>query len=69
MTADKQKWSRDMKPGELKKYRYSIRMITDGYVEDYNDVNLNLSDFRLKDLARIISGLDIIDVQSSLFFC
>ena len=67
MTADKQKWSRDMKPDELKKYRCAIRMITDGYVEDYDDVDLNSSDFQLNDLVRIISGLDIIDVQSSLF--
>ena len=67
MTADKQKWSRDMKPDELKKYRCAIRMITDGYVEDYDDVDLNSSDFQLNDLVKIISGLDIIDVRRSLF--
>ena len=67
MMADKQRWSRDMKEDELNKYRCAIRMITDGYVDDYDDVDLNSSDFRLKDLASVISGLDIIDVQSSLF--
>ena len=67
MIAEKQRWSREMNTDDLKKYRCAIRMITDGYVDDYDDVDLNASDFRLKDVVRVISGLDIINVHSSLF--
>ena len=57
-----------MKEDELKKYQCIIRMITDSYVDDYDNVDLNSSDFWLKDVARIISSLNIIDMQSSLFY-
>ena len=67
MTEDKQMWSADMKPTDLKKYRCSVRMITDGSVEDYEDVDLNTSHFELKSVARIITGLDIICVHKCLF--
>ena len=42
-------------------------MITDGFIEDYADVDLNAITFRLKDVTMIVTGLDIISVQNSLF--
>ena len=45
MIANKYRWSKDMKEDELKKYQYSIRMIIDGFVEDYKDIDLNTSEF------------------------
>ena len=42
-------------------------MITNGFIEDYEDVDLNAITFRLKDVTRIITGLDVINVQNSLF--
>ena len=56
-----------MKPVYLKKYCYSIRIIIEGLVEDYEDVNLNTSHFKLKSIARIISEIDIIYVHNYLF--
>ena len=67
MTEDKQRWSPDMKETELKKYRCSVRMITDDSVEEYEDVDLNTNTFELKTIAKIISGVDIISVHNSLF--
>ena len=67
MTEDKQMWSADMKPEDLEKYRCSVRMITDGSVEDYEDVDLNTSLFELKSVARIVTGLDIICVHNCMF--
>ena len=56
-----------MKEDELNKYRCAIRMITDGFIEDYADVDLNAITFRLKDVTMIVTGLGIISVQNSLF--
>ena len=42
-------------------------MIDDGFIEDYEDVDLNTKNFRLKDVIRIITGLDIISLKDSLF--
>ena len=67
MTADKQRYSKDMKEYEINKYRCAIRMITDDFIEEYEDVDLNTNTFRLKDVTRIITGLEIISVQNSLF--
>jgi len=67
MTDEKQMWSVDMKPADLKKYRCAVRMITDGSVEDYEDVDLNTSHYELKSVVKIISGLDIIRVHNCLF--
>ena len=54
MTAEKQRWSREMNADDLKKYQCAIRIITDGYVDDYDNVDLNASNFRLKDVVRVI---------------
>lgn len=67
MTEQKQLWSADMKPDQLSKYRCSIRMVTEGSVEDYEDVDLNTSQFDLKCVARIISGVDIVCAHNCLF--
>ena len=40
-------------------------MITDGFVEEHEDVDLNTSEFRLKDVVRIITGMDVLNVQHS----
>ena len=42
-------------------------MIADGFIEEYEDVDLNTNTFRLKDVTRIITGLEIISAQNSLF--
>ena len=55
-----------MKPVELKKYCYSIRIIIEGSVENYEDVDLNTYHFDLKSVARIISGLHILCVHNCL---
>ena len=67
MTADKQRFSKDMREEELNKYRYAIRMIADVFIEDYEDVYLNTKTFRLKGVTRIITGLDVISVQIHCF--
>ena len=56
-----------MKEDEMNKYRCAIRMIADGFIEYYEDVDLNTKNFRLKDVTKIITGLDIISVRNSLF--
>ena len=56
-----------MKPADLEKYHCLVRMITDGSVEDYKDIDLSTSHFELKSIARIITGLDIICVHNYLF--
>ena len=61
MMADKQRWSKDMKEDALNKHRCAIRMIAD------EDVVLNNNNFRLKDVTRIITGLDISSAQNELF--
>ena len=67
MTEEKQIWSVDMKPVDLKKHRHSVRMITEGSVEDYEDADLNTYHFELKSVARIMSGIYIICVHNCLF--
>ena len=67
MTEEKQMWSADMKPVDLKKCRCSVRMITEGSVEDYEDVDLNTSHFELKSVARTATGIDISCVHNCLF--
>ena len=67
MIEEKQMWSADMKPVDLKNYRCSVRMITEGSVEDYEDVDLNTSHFELKSVTRIVSGIDINCVHNFLF--
>ena len=39
-----------MKEEKLKKYWYVIRTVTDDFIEDYEDTNLNTRKFRLKDI-------------------
>ena len=67
MTEQKQLWLVDMKPANLNKYYYSIRMVTEGSVEDYEDADLNTSQFNLKCVARIISGVGIVCAHNYLF--
>ena len=37
------------------------------FFDDHEDIDLNTNNFRLKDVTRIITGLDKISVQNSLF--
>ena len=67
MAKEKQMWPADMKYVILKKYCYSIQMITKGLIEDYEDVDLSTSHFKVKSIARIISGIDIICANNCLF--
>ena len=66
---EKQMWSADMNSVDLKKYRCSVRMITEGSVEDHEDVDLNTSHFELKSVARIASGVDVSCVHNCLLTC
>ena len=42
-------------------------MIIDGYVNDYDSADLNSNDYEFKDVVKIISTLEIINVQNSMF--
>ena len=67
MTSEKQKWSDDMKKEDLLKYRCAIRMIDDGSVDDYEDVDLFHPNFELQSVCRIITGADILSLHNDLF--
>ena len=45
----------------------SFRMITEGSVEDHEDVDSNSSHFELKSVARIISVIEITFLHNCLF--
>ena len=56
-----------MNEDEFNKHRCTIIMIFDGFTKDYKDVELNTITFWLKDVTIIISSLDMISIQNSLF--
>jgi len=56
-----------MKDSDLKKFRCAVRMITDGTIEDYKNMDLITNEFDLKTISRMISGLDIISIHKSFF--
>ena len=56
-----------MKAADLENHRCSVRMVADGLVEDYEDVDLNTSHCELKSAARIATGLDMIYAHNCLF--
>ena len=43
MIEQKQLWSLDMKPADLNKYHCSIQIVTEGFMEDYEDADLRIS--------------------------
>jgi len=67
MTGNKQRWSESMKEVDLKKYRCAVRMITDGSIDDYEDVDLIVPNYSLKCVCKIITGVDILAVHDELF--
>jgi len=68
MTEVKQLWSKTMKEEELKKYKCAVRMVGDGAVEDYEDVQFNCGDYDRSELCKLIYGSDIVAVHDELFY-
>ena len=50
MIHEKQQWSDDMKPDDLKKYCCAVRIITKGIVDDYEDIDLIQPNYELKSI-------------------
>ena len=51
-----------MDPNIKNKYRLAVRMVEDGAIEAFDDVSLNYETCQ-KNVLRIISGNDVIDVK------
>ena len=66
MTLDKQPWNQIMKQADLKKHRYTVRMIIDGAFEGYEDVALNSDEWPSKHACKLIFGLDIANVHNEM---
>ena len=56
-----------MKEHELKKYCCAVRMITEGLVNDFEDMDLDLPNYELKSVCKIITGVDTLCVHNQLF--
>lgn len=67
MTNEKQEWSTIMKEDNLKKYCCAVRMITDGTVEDYEDMDLITPNVEQKSACKIITGVDILCAHNQMF--
>ena len=65
MTEEKQTWNRFMKEEELKTYRCTIRMITDGAFEGYDDIPLVSNEWPRKHICKCI--LEIENVYDEMF--
>ena len=56
-----------MKEIDLKKYRCAVRMVTEGTVEDYEDMDLVPPNYHPKNVCKIITGADILCVKNKMF--
>ena len=54
---------------EKAKYRFAIRMVEDGALEAYEDVNLNNDTYPKTDVCKMINGNDVVEVKAKLGFC
>lgn len=67
MTKEKQRWLKEIKEKDLNHYRCTVRMVTDSFIEDYDDIDMDYTGFRTKDIAKIVTGFDIISVKNDMF--
>ena len=51
---------------EKAKYRFAIRMVEDGALEAYEDVNLNHDTYPKTDVCKMINGNDVVGVKGKL---
>ena len=63
MSGEKKAWGDKMKTEDKKKYKIAIRMIEEGVLTDFDDVDLTDSRYDIKDIFRIVDGTDIITVK------
>ena len=62
MTGEKKRWGQSMSKEEKKKYKVGLRMIEEDLVDDYDDVALDSTAFKDKDICKVINGNDIVGV-------
>ena len=67
MASEKQECSMIMKEKDLKKHRCAVRMIIDGTVNDYDEMDLVPTNFHPKTVCKIITGVDILCVHNKMF--
>ena len=48
-----------MKDEEKKKYKVAVRMVEDGALEDYDDIEFDSTDFSLSDIRKVVDGTEI----------
>ena len=63
MSGWKKSWVDNVKAEYKRKYKISIRIIEEGVLIDYDDVEFTYFRYNLKDLCRIFYGNDIIAVK------
>ena len=63
MSGGKKAWGGNMKTEDKKKYKIAVRMIEEGVLTDFDDVDLTDSHYDLKEICRIFDGTDIITVK------
>ncbi len=61
-----QRWSATVDSKEKAKYRFAIRMVEDGALEAYEDVNLNNDTFPKSNVFKMINGNDVVGVKGKL---
>ena len=59
MTGDKKVWGPLMKDEEKRKYKLAVRMVEDGLLDDYDDIEFDSVDFNLSVICKIVDGTDI----------
>ena len=60
MYGQKTAWGDNMKTEDKKKYKILIRIIKEGVLTDFDDVDLTDSCYDLKEIYSIVNGIDII---------
>ena len=56
-----------MKENELKKYRCTVKIVTDSSIDNYKDVDLIIPNYNLKYVCKIITGINILSMYDKLF--
>ena len=62
MAGDKKGWNLLMKDTEKKKYKVAMRMVEEGSVADYDDIEFDDDRFKLKDICKVVDGTEIVEV-------